>query len=59
MDRVNTNVLCDQTGVLSVFYSSKDYPTTLRRVVVKDEAGKRLVFRTNNFTLSAELIAAL
>ena len=59
VDRVNTNVLCDQTGVLSVFYSSKDYPTTLRRVVVKDDAGKRLVFLTNNFTLSAELIASL
>ncbi len=28
VDRVNTNVLCDQTGVLSVFYSSKDYPAT-------------------------------
>jgi hypothetical protein len=59
VDRVNTNVLCDQTGVLSVFYSSKDYPTTLRRVVVKDDTGKRLVFLTNNFTLSAELIASL
>jgi Domain of unknown function (DUF4372)/Transposase DDE domain len=59
VDRVNTNVLCDQTGVLSVFYSSKDYPTTLRRVVVKDDAGKRLVFLTNNFALSAELIASL
>ena len=59
VDRVNTAVLCDQTGVLSMFNASKDYPTTLRRVVVKDEAGKRLVFLTNNFTLSAELIAAL
>ena len=52
-------MLRDQTGVLSVFYSSKDYPTTLRRVVVKDDAGKRLVFLTNNFALSAELIAGL
>ena len=59
VDRVNTQVLCDQTGVLSVFYSSKDYPTTLRRVVVKDDAGKRLVFLTNNFALKPELIAAL
>jgi hypothetical protein len=59
VDRINTNVLCDQTGVLSVFYSSKDYPTTLRRVVVKDDTGKRLVFLTNNFTLTAELIASL
>ena len=59
LDRVNTNVLCDQTGVLSVFYSSKDYSTTLRRVVVKGDTGKRLVFLTNNFTLSPELIASL
>ncbi len=59
VDRVNTNVLCDQTGVLSTLYSSKDYPTTLRRVVVRDETGKRLAFLTNNFALSAELIASL
>ncbi len=60
VDRVNTNVLCDQTGVLTVFYSSKDYPATLRRVVVKDEeTGKRLTFLTNNFALKPELIAEL
>ncbi len=35
VDRTKTNVLCDQTGVLTAFYSSKDYPTTLRRVVVR------------------------
>ena len=52
-------MLCDQTGVLSVFHSSKDYPTTLRRVVVKDDTGKRLVFLTNNFALRPELIASL
>ena len=60
VDRDNTNVLCDQTGVLTVFYSSKDYPTTLRRVVVKDaQTGKRLVFLTNNFALNPELIGDL
>jgi hypothetical protein len=31
----------------------------LRRVVVKDDAGKRITFLTNNFTLKPELIAAL
>ncbi len=41
------------------YLSSKDYPTTLRRVVVKDDAGKRLVFLTNNFALKPELIADL
>ena len=60
VDRVNTNVLCDQTGVLTVFYSSKDYPATLRRVVVKDEeTGKRLTFLTNNFALKPALVAEL
>lgn len=59
VDRVNTNVLCDQTGVLSVFYSSKAYPAVLRRVVVRDETGKRITFLTNNFALKPELIAAL
>jgi len=60
VDRTNTNVLCDQTGVLTVFYSSKDYPATLRRVVVKDEeTGKRITFLTNNFALTPVLIAQL
>lgn len=59
VDRTNSSVVCDQTGVLTVFYSSKDYPSTLRRVVVKDEAGKRITFLTNNFALKPELIAAL
>ncbi len=60
VDRTKTNVMCDQTGVLTVFYSSKDYPTTLRRVVVRDEeSGKRLTFLTNNFALKPELIAQL
>lgn len=60
VDRRNTNVLCDQTGVLTIFYSSKDYPSTLRRVVLKDEeTGKRITFLTNNFALTPTLIADL
>jgi hypothetical protein len=60
VDRTKTNVLCDQTGVLTVFYSSKDYPSTLRRVVVWDEeSGKRVTFLTNNFSLKPDLIAQL
>jgi len=60
VDRTNTNILCDQTGVLTVFYSSKDYPGTLRRVVVRDEeSGKRVTFLTNNFALAPALIAQL
>jgi len=60
VDRISTNVLCDQAGVLTVFYSSKDYPTTLRRVVVRDEeSGKRITFLTNNFALKPDLVAQL
>ena len=59
VDRANTSVICDQTGVLTVFYSNKDYPAVLRRIVVKDEMGKRIAFLTNNFALDPALIAAL
>ena len=60
VDRLKTNVLCDQAGGLTVFYSSKDYPSTLRRVVVRDEeSGKRVTFLTNNFALKPDLIAQL
>ena len=59
VDRANNNVLCDQTGVLTVFYSSKEYPAPLRRVVVKDDTGKRIAFLTNNFSLAPEMIADL
>ena len=60
VDRTTSNILCDQTGVLTVFYSSKDYPSTLRRIVVRDEeSGKRITFLTNNFALTPDLIAKL
>ena len=41
VDRTNTQVLCDQIGTLEVYYSKQGYPTALRRVVVRDEDGKR------------------
>ncbi|MBC3907712.1 IS4 family transposase [Undibacterium umbellatum] len=59
VDRATSNVICDQTGVLPLFYTSKHYPASLRRVVVKDDAGERLIFLTNNFALKPEMIAAL
>ena len=60
VDRTHSDILCDQTGVLTVFYSSTDYPTTLRRIVVRDEeSGKRVPFLTNNFALKPDLIAQL
>ena len=59
VDRAITNVLCDQTGMLTVYRSRQGYPAPLRRVVITDEDGKRLTFLTNNFALTPELIAAL
>lgn len=55
-----TGLLCDQTVVLTGFYSKQDYPETMRRVVYRDaETGKRFVFLTNNFALPALTIAQL
>ena len=59
VDRVNTAVVCDQTGVLTIFYSAKDYPQPLRRVVTRDDTSHRLTFLTNNFALKPEVIGAL
>ena len=59
VDRINTTVICDQTGVLTRYQASTDYPATLRRVVAKDDKGNRLVFLTNNFTLKPDMIADL
>ena len=57
-DRAN-GILCDQIGTLSGFYSLKDYPTPLRRIRIKDDEGKTLVFLTNNTDLPARTIAEL
>jgi len=59
VNRATTNVFCDQTGMLTVYKSRKEYPAPLRRVVITDDDGKRLTFLTNNFVLTPELIAAL
>ena len=59
VDRRATSVLCDQIGVLEVFYSKQGYPTPLRRIVVKDEAGERITFLTNNTRLSPTTLAEL
>ena len=52
-------IICDQIGTLTGFYSIKDYPTPLRRVRIKDDEGKTLVFLTNNIDLPAQTIAEL
>lgn len=56
----STGLICDQTIVLSGFYSRQGFDTPLRRIRFKDpETGKRLVFLTNNFALSAITITEL
>lgn len=59
VDRVGTQVQCDQTVVLTIPVTYEGYPAPLRRIVIKDETGKRISFLTNNFALKPELIAAL
>jgi hypothetical protein len=55
-----TGLICDQTVVLTVFYSKKGFETPLRRIRFRDpETGKRLVFLTNNFALPALTITQL
>lgn len=53
-------LVCDQTVVLTGFYSNKDFPAPLRRIRYRDpDSGKRLVFLTNNFALPALTITKL
>jgi hypothetical protein len=55
-----TGLICDQTIVLTGFYSSRDYPQPLRRIrYVDPDTGKRFVFLTNHFDLPALTIARL
>jgi hypothetical protein len=56
----STGVQCDQTGELTVYYSSKGYPEKIRRIKFYDEEQNRtFVFLTNNFHLSPQEIACL
>ncbi|GDX59111.1 IS4 family transposase [Comamonadaceae bacterium] len=56
----STGLICDQTIVLTGFYSRQDFDTPLRRINFRDpKTGKRLVFLTNNFALPAITIADL
>ena len=52
VDRVGTPVLCDQTGVLTTYQSSKDYPTTMRRVASDGRAQGKPVFQGFSLSLS-------
>ena len=55
----SSGVLCDQLGTLTGFYSQQHFPTTIRRISLKDAEGKKLVFLTNHLDLSAQTIADL
>jgi IS4 transposase len=53
-------LICDQTVVLTVFYSRQGFDAPLRRIKFKDpQSGKNLVFLTNNFLLPALTITQL
>lgn len=55
-----TGLKYDQSVKLTGFYIKKDYPDYLRKIKYQDkETGKIYVFLTNNFELSALLIAQL
>lgn len=54
-----SGIICDQLGTLTGFYSQHHFPTTIRRIKIKDAEGKTLVFLTNHLDLSAQSIADL
>lgn len=54
----NKGLICDQIIEFTGAQTSKKCPTQLRRISYKDElTGKRYIFLTNNFKLSAKTIA--
>jgi len=56
----STGLICDQSVILTGYYSHKGYEDPLRRIRFKDpQTGKTLVFLTNNFTLPALTITEL
>jgi hypothetical protein len=56
----STGLICDQTVILTGFYSSQHFDTPLRRIRFNDpKTGKGLVFLTNNFLLPALTVTEL
>lgn len=56
----STGLICDQTIALDGPQTRRDYPDHLRRIRFRDnEAGKTLVFLTNQMTLPALTVCAL
>ena len=55
-----TGLICDQSVVLTGFYSHQGFEAQLRRIRFKDpETAKTLIFLTNNFVLPAFTITEL
>jgi hypothetical protein len=55
-----TGLICDQSVVLTGFYSQQSFEAPLRRIRFKDpETARTLVFLTNNFALPAFTITEL
>lgn len=55
-----TGLVCDQTVILTGFYTKKKYPEILRRVKYHDKkTNQTLIFLTNNFSLPALTITQL
>jgi hypothetical protein len=53
-------VFSDQTILLNGHYAAKDYPQKMRRIKFHDlQTGKVLIFLTNNFHLTAMVVAQL
>jgi hypothetical protein len=56
----STGLICDQSVVLTGFYSHQGFEAPLRRIRFKDpETAKTLIFLTNNFALPALTITEL
>jgi hypothetical protein len=56
----SVGLICDQRIELTFYNSKRAYPKALRRVRLKDpDTGKKLVFLTNNFEVTAQTVCEL
>lgn len=56
----SVGLICDQRIALTFYNSKRAYPKALRRVRLKDpDTGKKLVFLTNNFEVTAQTVCEL
>jgi hypothetical protein len=57
--RVRSTCSTVATWISPGYYSKQGYPTALRRVVLRDEDGKRITFLTNNTSLAPAAVGEL